>query len=164
MHRLVRLATLAVCATSLLSGGLSRVEAVPPPPPPPPFPKHPEMALILREAEECFYTRWEKGYPLHHKALAATRGLKVLPGSAAWERARESVVSYIKQRRTLLPCIAQLETMKPREGWPYADWVILKQRVAGMRRDYSGQTRFELMLTLSLLDSDLAQQEITLPY
>ena len=130
----------------------------PPAPPPQPGAKDPLVAAAIKQANDCFFSKWDHSTELRFAADKAVRENQVQPPSP---NVRAAVLDYVNSRTELKRCIADLE--KAARDLPVSadDQKAVDSALDFMRSNYDGQTRFELAILIGLLDKDAGEAQLS---
>jgi hypothetical protein len=129
----------------------------PPPPPPPPQAQDSVVAAAIKQANDCFYSKWDRSAELRFAADKAVRENSVQPPPPS---VRAAVLDYVNSRTELKKCMVDLQ--KSEQGPPLSDndKKALDSALESMKSNYNGQTRFELAILIGLLDKETGEAEL----
>lgn len=132
----------------------------PPPPPPQPGAKDPLIAMAIKQAQDCFSSRWDRAAGLRTAAEQAVSDNQEQP---APESVRAAVLAYVNARIALKSCIAQLEDVSHRVPAFGNDETVMASAIASMRSNYALQTPPEVAVLAGLLDKNAGEAERSFP-
>jgi len=128
----------------------------PPPPPPPPTAKDPIVAAAIKQASDCFYSKWDRSGDLRFAAEKALRENNIQPPP---ESVRGAVLAYVNSRAELKECMADLQKAEQGPQLSDNDKKAVDSALESMRFNYQGQNRFELAMLIGLLDKRAGEAE-----
>jgi hypothetical protein len=135
------------------------IEGATPPPPPPPI-HDPVLATALERARACFDAAWQRSTTLR---FSAEKALHDRTEKSATDGDRSLALDYVHSRHAIAACIADLSAtarVLPLNG---ADANFVRSTIDGMKMNYEGQTRYELVILIGLLDPEAANVEESIP-
>jgi hypothetical protein len=104
------------------------------------------------------------GFATRLAADTATREIGGPVDSESWQAARTIVLSYVQGRQAAMHCIADLRRRSLETEGTRNDLQALRINAESLTEFWTGQSKFEIIYLLRLLDREIGRAEEQLPY
>jgi hypothetical protein len=115
---------------------------------------------MVRQANDCFWSEFEKSRDLRFAAEKAVRENVQQPPP---EAVKAAVLDYVNSRTELKKCMAKLQAAPLLAAASEEDRKAIEAQLELMRMNYLPQARFELAVLIGLIDKQAGAEELAHP-